>query len=613
MRRRHAPALSGVALAAAGLAAVSILIRVWVASSGYFSLDDYVFYTRSAALPLWSEELLLTPYNGHLMPGAMIWVWVSTQLAPLAFTPVFLTCIALQLVIDWLFYLVLRKLFGTRRGILVPFTVFLFTTLTLPALVWWAAALNQLPQQLAMLGALLVHLRFVETGRLRYALASTGCIAGGLAFSEKTALTIPLIFAITWLFLTPGSLLSSLRATIRTYWMAWVVYLAAGAAYTTYYLLNVESPLREGRTFSQAVEMLDMALRDTVVPGLVGGPWTWAPVGEVDSLADPHPVAQVIAMLVVGGAVVLSMRLHKGAGRAWAFAALALLVEVALIWATRAQLVGAAAVASEYRYFTDYATVAVLALAFAFLPVRTAAQVEGPPILSPRPGAPELSGEAIREHFPTALGFLCVALVVSSAISAATYRTRWSDNPGREYFANADHDLRAQKTPPVLYNGPVPTRVVWRLLWPATLPSRLLPPRGLEFTTLKRGEPTSRLMDLAADGHLRRSQVTGYPAEPGPDTGCGWRIEDETVEIPLESDAFYWDWIVALSYDAEEDVTLRLSAGRTSTRLRLAPGGHTVYVRIEGRVSSLRLATEGGSSSVCVEQATVGLPQPVEW
>ena len=67
----------------------SALPRLGLRSVGYFSLDDYVFYTRAGTLVACTTlSFLFSDYNGHLMPGSMVWVWLTTDLAPLDFTPV---------------------------------------------------------------------------------------------------------------------------------------------------------------------------------------------------------------------------------------------------------------------------------------------------------------------------------------------------------------------------------------------------------------------------------------------------------------------------------------------------------------------------------------------
>ncbi len=147
-----------VAIVAALLLVAQTAIRAWLGYRGYFFLDDFAFTSRAAKYSLTDlHDYLLQSYNSHLMPGAFAQIWILTKMWPLNFTAVMTVSVVLQVLLGALFYCLLRELFGTRPAILVPFAVFLFTPITLPAFEWWAAALNQLPQQLAMVAALFVR------------------------------------------------------------------------------------------------------------------------------------------------------------------------------------------------------------------------------------------------------------------------------------------------------------------------------------------------------------------------------------------------------------------------------------------------------------------------
>jgi len=603
--------LSPVTLGALALIATQLGLRAWVGYGGFFSLDDYVFYTRAAEHPLMSADYLFEPYNAHLMPGSMVWVWLTTRAAPLSFAPVVTVSLLLQLAVDLAMVQLLRRLFGDRPAILLPFAVFSFGTLTLPGMVWWAAALNQLPQQLCTLLALLAQVRYARTGRIRDALLGVGAVTVGLSFSEKTALAMPLVFAVTWLFLVGGDPLRGLWSTVRRYWVVWVGYVVLGVGYAVGYAMAVEGPVRGGVTASEAVDLVDVALRRSLVPGVVGGPWRWEPIGWVDSLADPHPLAQLFAAVVVVGVIAVTISRRRGAARGWILAAGYVAVEIGLLLFTRVQDTGVLAIGAEYRYLTDLGLVVTLALAFATLPV-TAPVRAGTPVMLRRRDRSLVdrlgSGPVDRRTVAVAA---VMGLAVSSAYSLATYRERWADNAGRTYFANARADLDRVDPTTVLYDGPVPSAVVWRLLWPATLPSRLLPPTGAEFDDLRPGESTARLYDIGADGQLRRSTVSGIAAVPGPDGPCGWRVDSTGVAVRLDSAAFAWDWIVQLRYSTRFDGTLALAAGDTDVDVPVTEGNGVAYVAVSGAVSSVRLATSG--TAVCVNDLVVGLPQPADW
>jgi hypothetical protein len=604
--------ITPVTAAALGLVAVQIGLRAWVGFGGFFSLDDYVFYTRAAEQPLLSTDFLFEPYNAHLMPGAMVWVWLTTRVAPLDFAPVVAVSLVLQLAVDLAFYVLLRRLFGARPAILLPFAIFLFATLTLPGMVWWAAALNQLPQQLCTLLALLAMLRYARTRRWYDALLGVGAVALGLAFSEKTALAVPLVFLVTWLFLVGGPPLRGLWLTLRRYWVAWVGYAALGVAYAVGYAIAVEGPVRGGVTVGEGVELVDVVLRRSLLPGIIGGPWTWEPIGWVDSLADPHPIAQVLAGLVVGGGIALTVWLRHGAVRAWGLAAVMIGGELALLLFTRVQDTGVVKIGAEYRYLTDLGLVIALAAGLATLSVRAPVREGSPVVLRPRDGAAERL-DRLPVDRRTVAAAAVLGLVASSTYTLTTYRERWADNPARTYFANARADLEEVEPGIALFDGAVPTAVVWRQLWPATIPSRLLPPTGAEFDAFRPGQTTAQLYDLGGDGHLRRSTVTGYAAVPGPLPECGYRIGADAVAVPLYFEAFYWDWVVELHYSARSSGTILLTAGDSVVEVPITEGDGTAFAYVTGAVSSLGLATTDPTNVVCADDITVGLPQPMEW
>jgi hypothetical protein len=235
-----------------------------------------------------------------------------------------------------------------------------------------------------------------------------------------------------------------------------------------------------------------------------------------------------------------------------------------------------------------------------------------PVVLRPREPAVERLDRLPLDRRTAAVAAV-IALVVSSTYSLATYRDRWADNPARSYFANARADLDDVEPGTALYDGPVPTAVVWRLLWPATLPSRLFGPTGADFDAFQPGEATEQLYDIDGDGRLRTSTVTGIAALPGPTPGCGWRVRTRAVTVPLDAEAFAWDWVVQLNYSARSSGTVVVVAGDSAVAVPVRAGVGTAYAYVTGAVSELQLATTDPANVVCVDEAIVGLPQPAEW
>ncbi len=602
-----------LALVATGLTAAQLVLRAWIGYRGWFSLDDYVFYTKAAELPLFDHRLLFEAYNSHLMPGAMIWVWLTTRAAPLNFAVVMSTSLLLQLAVDLAVLFVLRRLFGPRKAILLPYALFLFTTISLPAMLWWAAALNQLPQQLFTALAVIAHLGYVRDRRVRSLVLALLSLIAGLAFSEKTVFAIPLLFALTWMFCTPGSLVSAFFAALRRYWVAWAAYAVVLVPYLIYYVTQVSTPAHSGATTRQAVDLLDVMLRRGILPGLLGGPWQWEPTGWVDSFAAPPAGLQLLAAVVVAAIVIGTSRRRVNAYRAWLMAGLYLLMLYVTLLLTRVQ-VTSIALGAEYRYFTDFAFVAALALGLATIRTRPelVAGSNEPVLGRVRPlttSGPVLDAEAV----PVAAAMAVGLIATSATYSAYTFGERWTANPGKPYFANARTAIGQLGPDAVVYDGSVPSEVVWRLLWPANVPSRLLRPIGLRATPMGEGVGTRRLLEFSQQGTLQDSRVNGPVSRPGTSAGCGYSVGTEPVRIPLTGDAFYWNWVVQFDLVARTPTTLTVQAGRTTAEVPLAAGQRSLYVGVVGEVDAVTVSRQSDGPDVCVRSLTVGLPQPPAW
>lgn len=586
-----------------GVAATAL--RSWVAFTGWFSVDDYAFYTSAFDSSLSAWDYAMTPYNGHLMPGAMAWVWATMHADPLGFSLVMVTCMVLQLAVNLAMLWLLSSLFGWRPAILPIWAFFIFSPLSLPAGVWWAAALNQLPMQLFMLLALVAFVSHARSGSHASLLGVVASLLGGLAFSEKTILVIPLIGALAWLFVVGGPLRSGLPRAVRRFRGLWIAVGGVGAAYTWLYLAYVPSPVRGTGTMAEGLEVLTTALRRAVLPALIGGPWRWAPWGYVDAIADPPVVGQVVALLAL--LVVVRAAVTRSAGRrAVALAGAAVAVDGVLIWTTRVQLVGVEGVAAEYRYFTELAVVVSLAFGLAFLPLdgRLAPQ---------RPRTPR--GRWLDAFVPigqreTVAAGVVTAFVFSAGVSTATFQDRWSGNPGREFFANAVTSLTDTSDDVVLYDGPVPDRVVWGQLYPANLPSRLFEPVDPGFVPFAPGSVATDLYEFGPDGTIGRSVVSGPTAVIDGGYGCnpvkGW------TSVALTAPLFEWSWTARVEYKAERAGTVLVRTDHGIRALDADPGTNVRFVALDGAFDRLEMFA-APSQQVCLLGAVVGLPQPLDW
>jgi len=188
VRTAAEPAVAGpgwVGRAALAVAVGGLVLKGWVAFRGYFLVDDFIFQARAAREPFLSN--LLTEHAGHVMPGGMLVAWLTTEAAPLNHTAVVVTILAAVATSYALCWRMLTTLVGARPAALVPFVFYCFTPLLLPATVWWAAALNALPLQMAGFAAVTAYVRLRRTGDVRQLTICLLAVATGLLFFETGA------------------------------------------------------------------------------------------------------------------------------------------------------------------------------------------------------------------------------------------------------------------------------------------------------------------------------------------------------------------------------------------------------------------------------------------
>jgi hypothetical protein len=604
--------------AAAAILLVQCAVRGWAGFRGFFYLDDFAFTGRVARYGLGSH-LLLRDYNSHVMPGAFGWVWATTKIWPLQHGPVVAMCLLLQLLIGLVVYRLLIQLFGYRLPVLVLLAVFALTPVTLPAFLWWAAALNQLPQQLAMAVALLWHLRYLRTGRLRWGFAGVGAVGAGLLFSEKTTLAVPLIAGFTYLYAAGGPPLRRLITAWRDHVAIWLGYLVLSVPYTAYYLLAVPKPAHKSFATRDVVDLTSSALAHALGPGLLGGPWRWTPIGFAGGLADPGRVASWLScagcLLLIAGTVLASRR----AAYAWALLGGYIAADITLLGVSRATVVGSA-VGNEYRYFTDVGLVATLVLGLATLPVQSTFRRGTVQRLAPRPQvrravarfAGDRLGGTPRPVVRVVTSVVVVfAYAAGSLVSVIGYDRLWHPNPARAYLSTARAELRTAPASLVLFDGVVPQQVAWGLLYPYTRYSLFFAPLADAPHILRADQSTDTLAVLDDAGHLRLAAIAGVSAVPGPKPGCGWRVGSRPTAIPLRAATSDAPGVLRIGYIAPRDGQLSIGAGTTRQTVPVRAGLHAVYLLVRGAGLTITLRGAARTATLCTDEISIGIPVPV--
>src|SRR6266545_6251982 len=344
--------------------------HAWATLRGYFWQDDFRYISRAATEPLGS--FLFHDYGGHLMPGQFLLVRLLTAAAPMQYSVAVLPLLALQAVGYVLLWRLLVRLFGHRWSIVVPFAVVVCAPMTFAATLWWAYALQLVPLQVALLGALLAHVGYLQTGHRGRAVLALACTAAGLACWEKALLIAPVLFGVTVAMQPEGSLLARGVVTLRRHRRLWTGYAVLEVGYLAVYLSVTRDAHQAPLPPAELGRLAERMIADTFLPGVLGGPWQVGFDGPV-VLAVPPGWALGVAWAVWAAVVVLSLRAGgRRAVLAWLLLAGYLECCLLLVAVARLPLLGAV-IGGDPRYVADAVPVAALCGALALLRPRTAA------------------------------------------------------------------------------------------------------------------------------------------------------------------------------------------------------------------------------------------------
>jgi len=357
------------------------------------------------------------------------------------------------------------------------------------------------------------------------------------------------------------------------------------------------------------------------LPGLLGGPWQWATIGAAGARADPDAFLVVASFLVVTAVVASSIVLWRGATRAWLVLLAYTLLNLALVARSRATFIGPV-IGTEYRYQTDVALVAAIALGLATM--RTVGRfpyADADP-LTPRAPARAWLSENVLEPMREAgaapatsagvvrlgAGLGAGLLLASSLFTTVRYDPSWVANPAHAYVDTVRAELARMPAGTRLADVQVPDEVAWPLLSPYNRTYRLFAPVLTGAQVLAAGHSTASLVAPDRDGHLRRALIAGPTAKDGPVTGCGWELGDEPVRIPLGAEATDELVVVRIGYLATAATTLDVTAGGTTVEVEVSPGQGSAFVAAPGPVNAVVVERTGDNTRVCTDDITAGAP-----
>jgi hypothetical protein len=595
---RHAATLSErltrhLVLYGVGLVVLQLAFRAWALSGSWFYFDDIAFMSRAMNQPL-DASYLLESYGGHLMPGGFLVVYGLTKVAVFEWTPWAAVLLLLQALAGLGMLRLLVSLFGRRPLVLALLAGYLAYVFTLSAGIWFAAGINQLPLQVALVFGLHAHVEYLRHRRLRSLVVAVVWTVAGLVFYEKTLLLLGIYAIVGFGWFCTGDTVHRLRHLWSHYRAGVLAYGALGVGYLALYV-HYGLDFSPGNANTQPWSPIAYNLvGTTMLPGLVGGPLRWQPL-SVGAFGWPTQAVVLVSWVAFVALLVHAQRSRTRSRRAWALVAFPAVCNVILLATTRANVVGPD-IAREYRYQTETAALFVIAVGLAFLPLLGA------------PEQNELRADAVPEN-PRLVAAITAVVVAAATVSSVRYVHLWQEhNPSEQYVANVRASLAKAPDPPVpLADLGIPQTLLWSYRFPENTYSHVF--RDLSDKTTYPRSSLDRLFVFDDQGRLSPAGIPPTRQQLG-GSGCGFPLAGDETTVPLDGPVIGGGWWLRISYASPKAVSLHVQAGEEGHDLDLPQGLHNVFVQAAGNFSDIRFSNYPARSGLCVTALTLGLPGP---
>lgn len=595
-------------LAAVTVAALALAIRASVLRDAFFITDDYMLASRAMENTL-SLDYLTRVHTGHFEPIGFTVMWLLAHFAPFSWWWASVFLLASQALLSVLVWQLLVEMFGRRYLVLLPFTIFCFSSLTIAAFTWLAAGIIWLPLMIAMAGMLRFHLRYIRDGRSRDAGIALLWFVVGLASFEKILLVLPFTVAFTLALeaIYRGRWRPSI-GMLRRQWQIWVGYVVLSLVYIWLYIRGSSgddaSAAMSAPGPGQLGDFIVLSLGRTFVPGLFGGPWSWSPIPYGLAIVDSPRLFDWVCWALFVAMVIGSLILRRN--RAWLWTALAiyLLFSLAIIALGRVAYMGTA-FGLETRYLADAVIPVVMIIGACFMPLRG------------EQSSLTAEGRSVARQFhaigkPLLAGGLAI-FVVLAMHSMAAYSSFSSNNFTRLFVTYMQNSLKELPEDAQIVDTEMPPNVLTPLWGDYNYVSRFIAPlvpeeeRELLYSRRVFTNPY-----IITDQGRFAPMAIAPAATSDPPTGWCFNNTHGEVTVPLTDDLFEWSWKIQIGILTTSELTGVVEFGDDQVPFTVDQGLSQVFVSVLGGGDNVRITGLPPDADVCVGDVQVGNAVPGE-
>lgn len=569
------------------LIAVSVVIKTWAVSGSWFYEDD-LYFLSTVARGENDLEWYFTRHNVHFMPLSFGLVTLVGAVGQFAWWPAAVEILLMYTAGAVGCWWMLKRIFGATPRILIPLTFYLFSPFLVPAVMWWAVAINVVAAQAPLFVLIGSHVEYVRTRQRRWLVVAALMLLLLSGVYVKSLVVVAVLGLFTWCYATEGGhVVRRFVTTVTRWWPIWLLYAVVGVVMAWVYISQAPADdTAAGGTVDIGGMFESLVLRN-LAPGLIGGPWQWADMGGFPrQIANPSDFAVALSVTAVVAAVGYAAHRWHGAWLPLVFLTPPLLVTFGALAGLRSSDFSTL-VALEPKYWADLLPYVVLALGVTLLSV---------------PGLPEVRRrrDPSAPPVPTvAVLVLGAAYVVSSLSSTLSYVAPWhTDFPARQYVTGAVQSASEAEQTIEVANLSAPPSVMLGALYPFNTPNYLFAPSPGSITGIEAGVD------------LKMLNIWGQPVSARAKAAGDLDIADESCivnsgEIALPSETFDFPFWVSIAASFDSATTVFVSAGTAGHTLEVPSGRHLLTFRSEGKFDHIDVST-GSQGTMCPESVRIG-------